>query len=77
MARYVWALRWKDNPRRLIVLTARNTICPCSCPSVVDIVSHESFFLQVVQVRQQAVAKRKENKHAVALDCDQVDTRRL
>ena len=35
------------------------------------------FFLQVVQVRQQAVAKRKENKHAVALDCDQVDTGRL
>lgn len=28
--------------------------------------------MQVVQVRQQAVAKRKENRHAVALDCDQV-----
>ena len=27
----------------------------------------------MVQLRQQAVAKRKENKNAVALDCEQVD----
>ena len=32
------------------------------------------FYLQVIQVKHQAVGRRRENKNAVALDSEQVDS---
>lgn len=56
----------KDQHLRCVFFTCFSP--PGRCENVVKCY----FFLKVIQLRQQAVAKRKENKHAVALDCDQV-----
>ena len=60
-------LQWEES---IIIIRVHNIVLILICYVVQ---CHYCLYcLKVVQERQQAVARRKENKHAVALDCDQV-----